>query len=104
MAFLNRDAIFHRPFQKWWTGECVPSSDDPVQLVTSCDTMVDAVIIQAKHDNQHVIYIGDSSDNQYFELSPGETITLPVNDITSIYVRRTSGSTGDGVNFIAGVF
>ena len=100
-------AIFQVPFQDWWTGECVPQNDNPTQIICAIPLehtgTIDAIIVQAKHANQDIIYVGNSA-NQFFELAPGETVTLPVNNINNVYIRRTAGSDGDGVNYIAGVF
>jgi len=93
------------PFRNWWIEEVVPNTDDPVRLSDAAPYIqnIDAVIIQAKRSNKNVIYVGNSS-KQIWELEAGETVTLPIKDFTTIWIRRTPESTGDGINFIAGVY
>jgi len=91
-----------RTFREWWDGEYVPGSDNAEQIVSE-STPADMVIIQAKHQNTNVVYVG-STNSPHFELNPGETVQLCIPDLQEIYVQRTAGSAGDGINYVAGLF
>jgi len=84
-------------FEDTIVGEKITSSTNAEQMSTN-DSEIRCVIVQAKNTNNAVIKIGNSS-NQTFELSPGESLFIRINSLSSLYVKASNS--GDGVNFIA---
>jgi len=46
-----------------------------------------AVLLQAANANGAYVYVGNEAQGCYLELPAGATVTLPVNDLSKVYVR-----------------
>lgn len=80
----------------------VATAGTPVVLATS--TTVKSVTVQAEKDNTSDVIIGGSgvvgalATRQGIYLSPGDSIDLPVDNLSSVYVDALVN--GEGVTFI----
>ena len=92
-----------KPYSDIQVGDYVPTSDNPEQIFSSVIPNTASVLIQAKNTNTNIIYIGDAT-KQTIELKAGQSVTIPISDVTKLYVKRTTGSTGDGINYIVGIY
>lgn len=57
------------------------------------------VIVQNDPDDQTAVFVGDRR-NQYFQLVAGASVTVPVCDLSLVYVRTESDTAT--VNWLAG--
>ncbi len=57
------------------------------------------VIVQNDPGSANIVYIGNELQGQYFALSAGESITIPINDLNKVHARTDGGAAT--VNFIA---
>ncbi len=48
------------------------------------------VTIQAAKNNASYCYVGNQSDGCYIELPAGTTISIPINDVSKVYVRSAT--------------
>lgn len=55
------------------------------------------VILQADPDNGATVLVGNATQ-QYWELAPGATLTVPIDNTNKVYVNITAG---DAVNWLA---
>jgi hypothetical protein len=90
---IAEDQSYARPNSDvWFSGQSIianTASQLPSQSV------VVSVIVKAANSNTSTIYLGFSSgvtSSNGFELGPGESLTLPVNNVNKIYAIATSGS------------
>ena len=71
------------------------------QLALATTQAVKGVVIKAKAANTGVIYVGasDVSSTTGFALAAGESITLDIDDLATVYID--SSVNGEGVTYIA---
>lgn len=77
----------------------VTSSGTPEALVGS-STPCRGALVKALFTNTGVVYIGSAS-SQNFPLEPGESVSIPIDDLASLKVRVTTN--GEGVAYLATV-
>ena len=61
-------------------------------------TPIIEVVVQNDSDSANVVYVGNAF-GQYVKLSAGTSITLPVNDLSTVYVVSPAGAAT--VNWLA---
>jgi len=78
--------------------QTVTTAGTSVQLASS--TSIKTVTIRAKVSNTGLIYVGSSSVSSVngFQLSPAETVSLDLDNLSKIYVDAASN--GDGVTYV----
>lgn len=79
---------FGRGFSKEKTINSSPTKLD--------DQKCDSVTIQAKYDNESIVYLG-FEDGQYIELAPGDSIAVNVVNTGLLYIK---GEPADGINYM----
>jgi hypothetical protein len=68
-----------------------------VQMTESSITAKQGIVVKAARGNTGVVYVGNSDvtadtvdDTDGFELSGGESVTIPVNNANKVYVRASA--------------
>jgi hypothetical protein len=71
------------------------------QVALAASTTVKSVTVKALRTNTNLIYVGDSSvsNTTGFQLSPGDTISMDIADLATVYIDSVID--GEGVSFIA---
>lgn len=69
-------------------------------------TNIKWVVVESDHDNTGDIWVGNSSvansgNNRGLRLAPGQNITLPVDDLTDVYV--IGSASGQVYLYLAGI-
>jgi hypothetical protein len=64
----------------------------------SSSRLVRAVAVQAKRTNATSVFVGNST-TQNWELTPGSSVSLGIENLADVFVRVTTA--GEGVNFLA---
>lgn len=59
------------------------------------------VLIQADPSNDNNVLIGDEAHGCYIVLRPGETITIPINDVKKVFARSEAGGGVNTINWLA---
>lgn len=69
------------------------TSGAPTQVAPGTALSVQGVTVQAPKANTIAVYVGgsDVSATKGFELQPGQSMTLPVQDTTTLWVFAASG-------------
>ena len=57
------------------------------------------VLVQSSRNNTEYILVGNDTDGSFIELAPGQSITIPVNNVMKVCVRAEGGS--QTVNWMA---
>lgn len=80
------------------TGSVTTTANTPVQLVGSSVPTTRGVIVKSSIQSTNSVYVGSStvtpgtvSATDGFELSAGESITIPIDDVNKVYVTSSSG-------------
>src|SRR3990167_10621960 len=69
-------------------------------VVLGSSTSILSVTVKANDDNQGIVFIGNSGVNQNngYQLSTGDTVSMDIDNVTDIYVTSTTGT--NGVSYI----
>lgn len=99
MTRINRGAVQRvaNAYDSMTTGTLTVNSLAGVALA-AVPTPILEVIVQNDPDSAVSVYVGPVT-GQYFELIAGANITIPINDLSDVYVR-TDGAAAT-VNWIA---
>ena len=81
---------------RYITKQTVSLFSQPLQLAA---LVCQGVVVQNDPDNTGDMLVGNVTA-QVFQLTPGQWIYLPVNDVSRVYVKMTSGS-NQTVNWLA---
>jgi len=57
------------------------------------------VLLQVGRDQQTNVFVGNAANGCFVELIPGQSITIPINDLNKVYVR--AAAEGQTVNWLA---
>ena len=100
-------ALLDNPAPGIGGGRAVVTTATTAVVLTSTDTSVAWVIIQAETDNTGKVAVGDSgvvaaigTQSNGVILTAGESVTLPVADLNALYIDSTVS--GDGVTYFYG--
>lgn len=75
---------------------------DSAPVTVSADTsQVGLVLLQVDPDNTSGVFVGSDTTNLFFQLLPGQDITLPVNKLSNFKVKGVGADTNVTVNFLA---
>lgn len=72
----------------------VDTTGEPLGADTECSE----VLVQAKNANTGTLFVGDV-DAQTFELTAGQSITVPIDNVNKVYVKASVAN--QGANWIA---
>jgi len=82
-------------YENWVVGtKATVTAGTPVQI-TGTSTSIKCIVIKAKAGNTGIVYVGNSNTTEVFELSAKESITVPINDLSKIWID--SAVNGEGV-------
>ena len=90
---IAEDQSYARPNTDTWFAGQASVTATASQL--SSQAVVVSVVVKASNNNTGTVYIGFSSGvtaSNGFELGPGESLTLPVNNVNKLYAISNSGS------------
>lgn len=59
------------------------------------------VLVQADPSNASNVLIGDEAHGCHIVLRPGESITIPINDVRKVYARAVDGGAVSRINWLA---
>ena len=100
-------ALLDNPVPGIGGGRATVTTATTAEVLTTANTSVAWVIIQAETNNTGLIAVGDSSvvaaagtQSNGVILSAGESVTLPVADINDLYIDSTVST--DGVMYFYG--
>lgn len=81
------------------TGSKTTTANTAVALVSSSTPTTRGIVIKSSNDNSLNVYVGPStvtpgttSATDGFELSAGESISIPIDDVSKVYINATSSS------------
>ena len=75
------------------TGNQVPLVDESIPSFQ--------VMVQNSHNNQAYLLVGNNYDGCYFEVAPGQAITILINNLDKVFLSAVAGTIT--VNYIATV-
>ena len=86
-----------RDSETYDTLHCGRSTTAGVHALANIGARIWQVILQADPDNAASVFVGNAAQ-QYFELTPGAALTIPIDSTNKVYVNITAG---DAVNWLA---